>query len=126
MTWFHTVENAYQAEKVIYCLDMSYEERREAVRKFQTLTPNQAKRAGRKLSQRSDFDHALWQENSIQLMTTLVQYKFRNNPGLMILLKEIDEEIVEDNTWGDTFWGRCNGVGENHLGRILMRVRDEA
>ena len=33
--------------------------------------------------------------------------------------------IVEGNTWGDVFWGVCNGIGENHLGNILMDVRDE-
>ena len=25
----------------------------------------------------------------------------------------------------DFFWGVCNGKGENHLGKILMKVRDE-
>jgi predicted NAD-dependent protein-ADP-ribosyltransferase YbiA (DUF1768 family) len=36
-----------------------------------------------------------------------------------------DLELVEDNTWGDRFWGRCNGTGLNNLGRLLMEVRDE-
>ena len=34
-------------------------------------------------------------------------------------------ELVEDNAWGDTFWGRCNGIGKNHLGKILMVIREE-
>lgn len=33
-------------------------------------------------------------------------------------------DIVEHNTWNDTFWGVCNGTGENHLGEILMDLRD--
>ena len=125
MTWFYSVENAYLAEKIIYCLNLPYEKRKEMVQQFKNFTSGQAKSAGKRLSQRPDFDRTLWQENSIQLMTTLVQYKFRINPDLMTRLKAIEGEIVEDNNWGDTFWGRCYGVGENHLGRILMKVRDE-
>lgn len=34
-----------------------------------------------------------------------------------------DAELVEGNTWDDTFWGVWNGVGENNLGRLLMKVR---
>jgi len=26
--------------------------------------------------------------------------------------------------WHDTVWGKCNGVGENRLGIILMQIRD--
>ena len=36
-----------------------------------------------------------------------------------------DAELVEGNTWNDTYWGVCNGVGHNHLGKILMQVRQE-
>jgi hypothetical protein len=32
--------------------------------------------------------------------------------------------LIEGNTWGDTFWGVCNGVGENNLGKTLMNVRE--
>jgi hypothetical protein len=35
--------------------------------------------------------------------------------------------LVEGNRWGDQFWGvdLRTGLGENHLGKILMKVRDE-
>ena len=36
-----------------------------------------------------------------------------------------DIELVEVNSWGDTFYGVCNGVGENHLGKLLMKIRKE-
>ena len=26
---------------------------------------------------------------------------------------------------GDKFYGMCDGEGENHLGKILMKVRDD-
>ncbi len=37
------------------------------------------------------------------------------------------EWVVEGNHWGDTCWGVDNrtGQGENHLGKILMQVREE-
>lgn len=31
--------------------------------------------------------------------------------------------LEETNTWNDLIWGRCQGTGENHLGRQLMCVR---
>ena len=34
-----------------------------------------------------------------------------------------DGQIVEGNTWGDTFWGVCGGRGQNWLGRLLMERR---
>ena len=33
-------------------------------------------------------------------------------------------ELIEGNTWNDTFWGVCNGEGDNVLGRMLMTIRD--
>ena len=41
------------------------------------------------------------------------------------LLATGDEHLEEGNTWGDTTWGTVNGIGENRLGRILMKVRKE-
>jgi predicted NAD-dependent protein-ADP-ribosyltransferase YbiA (DUF1768 family) len=55
-----------------------------------------------------------------------VKDKFSRNPELRVkLLNTGDLQLVEGNYWGDTFWGVCNGKGENHLGKILMRVRKE-
>ena len=35
-----------------------------------------------------------------------------------------DQELVEGNEWGDVFWGVCKGVGDNHLGKLLMEFRE--
>jgi hypothetical protein len=43
----------------------------------------------------------------------------------MLLLDTSDKVLIEENNWNDTFWGVCNGVGENNLGRLLMQVRGE-
>ena len=41
------------------------------------------------------------------------------------LLNTDNAKLIEGNWWGDKFWGICNGVGENNLGKLLMEVRDE-
>ena len=41
------------------------------------------------------------------------------------LINTGDAILIEGNTWGDTYWGVCDGVGENRLGKLLMEVREE-
>jgi len=41
------------------------------------------------------------------------------------LLETDNRQLVEGNWHGDTFWGACGGKGQNHLGKILMEVREE-
>jgi predicted NAD-dependent protein-ADP-ribosyltransferase YbiA (DUF1768 family) len=54
-----------------------------------------------------------------------LQHKFAQNPELYNQLKDTGtEEIVEGNWWYDKYWGVCNGEGENHLGKLLMWIRD--
>ena len=55
----------------------------------------------------------------------VIRQKF-NNPELKEkLIATGDAELIEGNPWGDTFWGVCEGKGENHLGKILMKIRSE-
>ena len=52
--------------------------------------------------------------------------KFMQNPELRdALLATGNSLLIEGNTWGDYFWGKVNGHGENHLGLILMDVREK-
>ena len=83
-------------------------------------TPGEAKRMGRKVDLRPD-----WEEIKLQVMETALRLKFAD-PELAAMLKATgDEELVEGNWWNDTFWGVCNGVGENNLGKLLMKIRAE-
>ena len=60
------------------------------------------------------------------VMYQVCKAKFLQNPDLARKLVETgDAELVEGNTWGDKVWGVCDGVGENNLGKTLMRIRDE-
>lgn len=43
----------------------------------------------------------------------------------MQLLATGTRYLEETNTWGDTYWGVCEGKGLNMLGKTLMQVRDE-
>lgn len=43
--------------------------------------------------------------------------------GLFALMRNDETGVIEDNQWHDTFWGICDGIGQNHLGKILMDTR---
>lgn len=84
------------------------------------ITPLEAKRLGRRVP----IDVREWNARRLEAMKRVVWAKFEQNPKLRKLLIAVTEPIVEDNTWGDTYWGKCRGVGSNHLGQILQEVRD--
>jgi N-glycosidase YbiA len=108
---FPTVEHGYQAMKMASAID------RRTIAAAET--PGQAKRLGRAYECRPG-----WFELRIPVMRTLVESKFYQHPLLgQKLLETGDAELVEGNSWGDTFWGVCDGKGSNHLGRILMETR---
>ena len=59
-------------------------------------------------------------------MLRVLRAKFAQNPELaMQLLATGTRYLEETNTWGDTYWGVCEGKGLNMLGKTLMQVRDE-
>lgn len=64
-----------------------------------------------------------WDSYRVKAMLYALHAKFKNI-NLLSRLLEIKGEIVEDNHWGDTYWGRCNGEGINMLGQLLMLIRD--
>jgi ribA/ribD-fused uncharacterized protein len=105
-------EHGYHAMKTLDPAEREYIRSR--------TTPGQAKRAGQRVTLRPD-----WNEIKLDVMLDLVRQKF-NSPGLKEqLLSTGNDELEEGNGWGDKFWGVCNGVGENYLGKILMQVRKE-
>ena len=107
---FPTNEHYFQAMKTL--------EDDERLAIARAATPGQAKRMGRKVQLRSD-----WESIKLDVMETAVRIKFTDPELAAKLIATGDEELVEGNWWNDTFWGVCNGVGENHLGKILMKVR---
>jgi ribA/ribD-fused uncharacterized protein len=110
---YPSVEHAYQAAKTFNLDDRQ--------RILNCPPPNIAKKIGRKVKARSD-----WDQVKVAIMTDLVRQKFTDHPELREqLLATGNATLVEGNWWGDRFWGMCNGEGHNYLGRILMDVRKE-
>ena len=110
--YYPTVEHAFQAQKTL-----NVEDRIEISR---AETPSIAKKMGRQLTCRSD-----WEKIKIEVMEKCLREKFFIPTLKEALITTNDFYLEETNTWNDTFWGVCRGVGENHLGKILMKIRDE-
>lgn len=106
-----SVEHAYQAAKTLDPVE------REIIQGL--IKPGSAKRAGRKSTIRPD-----WEEIKIDIMRGLLMTKFSWPGEQALLIKTGNAELIEGNWWGDRFWGVCEGVGENHLGKLLMEVRE--
>jgi ribA/ribD-fused uncharacterized protein len=82
--------------------------------------PKMAKDLGRNVEIVSN-----WEKIKLNVMKSGCEMKFEQNPDLKAkLLATGDLYLEETNHWGDTYWGVCNGVGQNKLGIILMSIRD--
>ena len=65
-----------------------------------------------------------WDDVKYEIMRAIVYLKFIQNKHLADQLITLDGYIEERNDWNDTYWGTCEDIGENNLGKILMEVRD--
>ena len=110
-----TYQNSEAAWQSLKTLDA--DERRA----FSELSGAAAKKKGRRVTLRSD-----WEQVKYQLMVDVCFAKFSQNPELAeVLLSTGDDEIVENTTgWHDNTWGNCkcpkciNKPGKNLLGSI--------
>jgi ribA/ribD-fused uncharacterized protein len=67
-----------------------------------------------------------WNEIKIEVMRKALRYKFTQNEDIRKLLLDTgNSHLEETNTWKDFFWGVCYGLGDNHLGILLMELREE-
>jgi ribA/ribD-fused uncharacterized protein len=82
-------------------------------------TPSIAKTLGRSCKLRPGWDEHY---KDRAMMTGLVA-KFNNPDMKAMLLLTGDAYLEETNHWGDVYWGVCDGVGENRLGKMLMFIR---
>ena len=91
-------------------------------------TPQEAKRLGN--------NHRLyamgllredWRDDlvRIRVMYKVLKAKYSNEQLRLWLHGTGERYLCEGNTWGDIFYGVCDGKGENHLGRLLMVIRYE-
>lgn len=116
---YPSVENAYQAAKTTNL----------ALREpFKTYTASQAKRHSHRLVVRED-----WNDIKLDVMRGLLEQKFAKGTELRSWLDNTKgQDLIEGNWWHDNFWGDCSCItraecvkpGMNHLGKILMDIRD--
>lgn len=110
---YQNTEAAFQAQKCKYLPERN---------QFSKLNPSEAKRLGRHVELRPD-----WEQVKDGIMFNIVLTKFSSDEYLAFKLLETGEkELMEGNTWNDTYWGVDLDTmqGKNKLGLILMKVRD--
>lgn len=114
---FPSAEHAFQARK-----SLVPEVQRSIA---QLASPGEAKRYGRRIELRPD-----WEQAKKRVMLLIVLSKFTQNPALAAQLVATEDAYLEEgNHWHDNYWGACGcddhtGEGLNYLGRILTMVRD--
>jgi ribA/ribD-fused uncharacterized protein len=112
---FRSAEHAYQAAKT--------DDPKELKQVQEASTPGQAKRLGRYLTLRPH-----WEDLKCGVMLELLRQKFDPalHPDLVQMLMDTgDADLIENNNWGDRYWGVSGGTGFNTLGKLLMQVRTE-
>lgn len=110
---YPSVENAYQSMKnnniywKHYCRDNS---------------PKDVKIKSKTIKIRKNWDNI-----KIKCMEFCLIQKYQQEPFKTLLKKTKNENILEGNDWGDSFWGVDLTVnpnyGENNLGRLIMDIR---
>jgi len=102
---------------------------------LRAATPSEAKRLGRIVRLRPD-----WEDVKDEMMEFTLRIKFADEDLCQKLIDTGDAVLIEGNWWGDRYWGACPGYvdgnnrwdgnretwyGENKLGKLLMKLREE-
>lgn len=97
------------------------------IKEFEMIRPSQSKKLGRCVELRSD-----WEDVKDQVMYDVCYAKFSQDIKLRNRLLDTDNmELVEGNYHGDRCWGMTfsqktrTWIGENRLGIILMKLRED-
>lgn len=108
-----TNEHAYQALKCV--------NRQDFDNILAADKPGKAKKLGRNIA-----IQPTWDIHKHDIMYYINLMKYTQHATLRVKLRQTGNVYLEEtNTWNDTYWGVCNGKGENRLGHILMRIREE-
>lgn len=134
-----SVEAGYMAQK---CDDVAWKQYCSTISSHSNAQ-SEMKKAAYKVDLVKDF-----RDKQLKIMLDLLRLKFRNNPELANkLVATYPRMIMEGNVWNDRYWGATIPkqnlsdnveleklyekfpqyfyVGQNYLGRLLMKVRDE-
>jgi len=107
-------ENAFQSSKV----NVDYRHN------FVNITPAQSKKEWKNYP-KIDASKEEWDKRRYDVMSVILFEKFYRNKDLRQKLIDTGDRCLEErNHWKDLWWGTdTKGVGENNLGKILMKIR---
>lgn len=109
---FYTAEAAYQAQKMTS---------RKEQEKMSALGLEAVRKRGQKISPRPD-----WEKIKTQIMYEIQLAKFSQSPHLKEkLLSTAGKTLLDTGYAHNPYWTEMRGEGENNLGKILMKVREE-
>lgn len=116
--YWQTVEHYYQSQKFI---GTEHEELVQVIR--EVPTPMEAAALGRDRSRKLRPD---WEQVKQPLMWQAVLTKFLTHTDIQAILLNTGEELIVEDSPTDYYWG-CgqDKTGQNQLGKILMKVRQE-
>lgn len=114
---YASLEEAYQAAKFL----KSAPEIAEEIKKSHSAHEAQKIAFANKDKVRSD-----WQEVKLTIMEELLRKKLQQNPYVKQKLLQTKDYIIVEDSPKDNFWGwGKDRTGENHLGKLWMKLRDE-
>jgi N-glycosidase YbiA len=117
-TYWPTVEHYYQAQKFVGSTDAVI-----IPLIHNAATPEEAAALGRCSTRQLRRD---WDLVKTQVMREAVLKKFLTHADITEVLLMTGNEMLVENSPTDYFWGcGTNKTGENHLGKILISVREE-
>jgi ribA/ribD-fused uncharacterized protein len=126
---FYSTEQAFMYEKALHFGDIETAE--EIIK---TPHPKTCKELGRMVK---NFNAEEWSKVSYDIMVDVNYAKYKQNIRHRALLIATEDKIIVEASPFDTIWGiglhwrddkvldEANWLGQNLLGKALMRVRDE-
>ena len=114
---FATTEHAYQWKK----FSESHPEIAAEI-----LTANSAYLTKKIADAHKDMVDPKWYEERVGVMEEIIKAKIDQHEQIARLLVETKEKEIYENSPTDYFWGVGeDGTGENQLGKIWMKLREE-
>jgi len=108
---YPTNEHAFQALKCVNPDDHG--------QVMSAKTAAEAKKLGKQVIIKPNWNEI---RNDVMFFINMVKYTTHQDLKQRLLATG-SRELIEGNWWKDIYWGVCEDVGENHLGKILMRIR---
>jgi ribA/ribD-fused uncharacterized protein len=113
---YPTCEHAYQAAK---CTDPDGQ---EAIRNARS--PLQAKALAKEAYK--DAKDPDWRSKKVAVVEEILRAKLAQHPEAREALRDSGQEDIVEDSPTDYFWGEgADGTGQNVLGKLWMRIRDE-